>query len=96
MYLNFEQIATTATVKTVDDLTIPARATHAELQASGQNASYMCDVGSPNPTQTRGMFLLTTSDPKLFLIEDIRRLRFVRAAGSDGMLNVHYLGGRDV
>lgn len=101
-YLSYEQIATTAAIKTVSDLTVPVKATHVELQASGQHCSYTMD-GSTNPTQTKGMFLLTTQEPKLFLIKDIRNIRFIRGgkssphdASGDGLLNIHYYGGRDV
>jgi hypothetical protein len=94
-YLGFEQLVSAAAVKDVDDLTIPANATYAEIQASGQNASYTCD-DSTDPTQTAGMVFLTTHAPKAFGIDDVRRIRFVRAAGSDGNLNFHYFGGRDV
>jgi len=95
MYLSFEQVVATDEVKSILHLTIPARATHAELQASAQNVSYTMD-NATNPTQTVGMFFLTTAEPKLFLIEDVRRIRFVRGAGSNGALNLHYLAGRDV
>lgn len=91
MYLSYQQVAATASEKDVDDLTIPDTTTHVELQASSQHVSYTMD-NSTTPTQTAGMFLLTTSDPKLFLIEDVRRIKFVRGAGSDGNLNLHYLG----
>jgi hypothetical protein len=89
MFLSFEQVAATASVKTVSALTVPAGAAHVEIQATVQNVSYTMD-DSTDPTQTAGMFLLTTHGPKLFHAEDVRRIRFVRAAGSDGALNLHY------
>jgi len=95
MYLSFEQIAVTSSVKTSADLTIPANATHAELQAVTQNVSYVMD-NTTTPTQTSGMMFVTTNEPKLFVIDDILRIRFVRGAASDGALSVHYLAGRDV
>lgn len=94
-YLLHEQIAATSSVKDVDALNIPANATHAELQADTQDVRYTMD-DTNNPTQTAGMILVTTSEPKLFLIEDVKRIRFVRGAGSDGNLNFHYIAGRDV
>lgn len=95
MYLGFEQVAATNAVKTVSDLTIPASVTMAELQASGQDVRYTMD-NTTNPTQTSGMVLLTTSEPKLFLVQDIRRIQFIRGAGIDGNLNIHYAAGRDI
>lgn len=93
MYLSFQQVTATASVKTVANLTVPPAATHAELQASGQDVRYTMDDAT-DPTQTSGMVLATTHEPKTFLIEDVRRVRFVRGAGSDGALNVHFLAGR--
>lgn len=111
MYTAFIQVSATATVKTWADveaallaadasgslLAKARRATSVELQASAQNVSYRCDntVGGI-PTQTIGMMLLTTSPPKEHLAEDARNIKFCRAAGSDGALNFHFLGGRDV
>jgi hypothetical protein len=95
MYVGYEQVTATAATKTVNDLTVPSNATHAELQADTQNVRYTMD-NSSGPSQTVGMVLVTTHAPKLFLIEDIRRIRFQRGAGSDGVLNVHYISGRNV
>jgi len=95
MYLSHEQVAATAAVKDVDDLTVPAKATHAELQADTSDIRYTMD-NATDPTQTSGMILLTTEDPMLFLIEDINRIRFTRGSGSNGNLNVHYVAGRDI
>lgn len=95
MFLSYQQVAATAAVKTVADLTVPAKATHVELQATTQPICFTMD-NVTNPTQTSGMVLLTTEGPRLFLIEDLRRIRFCRGAGSDGNLNLHYLAGRDI
>lgn len=95
MYLSHQQVAATASVKDVDDLTVPAKATHAELQADTSDIRYTMD-NATDPTQTSGMILLTTEDPMLFLIEDIKRIRFTRGSGSNGNLNVHYVAGRDI
>ena len=94
-YLYVEQVAATASVKDVDDLNIPNNATWAELQADTQDVRYTMD-GATNPTQTSGMVLLTTEDPSFFLIEDVKQIKFVRGAGSNGNLNLSYGAGRDV
>jgi len=95
MFLSYEQIQVSNTVLDVDDLNVPAKATHAMLQADTQPVRYTMD-GLTEPYQTTGMVLLTTSPPELFLIEDLRRIKFKRGAASDGRLNIHYVGGRDI
>ena len=96
MYLSYEQVDA-ATVKTVSALTIPAEATHAELQASGGDISYTMDGETDNPGSGRGMIMHSDADPKLFLIEDVRNIRFVRGNGvADANLNIHYVGGRSI
>ena len=92
MFLLYEQEAATAVVKTAANLAVPVAATHVELQASANHVSYTMDA-TTNPTQTAGMFLLTTERPQMFLAEDVRRIRFVRGAAGDGALNCHYYSG---
>ncbi len=95
VYLSFEQVLVTTNVRDVNNLTVPGNATWAELQAVDNHVRYTMD-NSSDPTAGSGMLLLTTSDPKLFLIEDIRRIKFISGAGADAELNVHYGSGRDV
>ncbi len=96
MYLSYQRIDATATVKTVSDLTIPVGATHAELMSDGAAVLYTMDNATdPSTALPRGMILRTTDPPKTFVIDDIRRIRFVGTAGTSG-LNVHYFGGRDI
>ena len=94
-FLGYEQIEATAVVQTSSVLTVPQGTTHAELQASGQNVRYIMD-GAQNPSVGVGMLLLTTDGPKNFEIGDIHNIRFVRGAGTNGYLNIHYYGGRSV
>ena len=94
MYLSYQQVAATAVLKGVAELTVPAKATLVEIQADTQNVRYTMD-GS-NPTQTVGMLFLTTEPPRQFTIDDLNRIRFIRGSGSDGNLNFHYLSGRDI
>lgn len=95
MYLSHEQVSATASVKTASALTIPAKATHAELQADTSDIRYTMD-NTTDPTVSSGMVLLTTEDPALFLIEDVYRIRFIRGSGTNGNLNIHYIAGRDI
>lgn len=95
MYLSYQQAVVDTFHKTVADLTVPAKATHVELQADTQHVRYTMD-DSTVPTISSGMLLLTTEPPKLFLIEDLRRIKFISAAVTNGKLNCHYLGGRDI
>lgn len=94
-YLSYEQLAVSNSVLNSSSLTIPAKATQAELQADSNHVRYTMD-GTTNPTTTSGMLLLTTSDPKLFLIQDVRNIRVIRDGAVDAKLNVHYLAGRNV
>ncbi len=92
-YLSHERIIATGAVKNDTAFNIPDIATHVELQALVQPVNYTMD-GSSNPNATTdGMSLLITEPPKLFLIQDLKNIRFTRGAGSDGNLNLHYIGG---
>lgn len=95
MYIGFQQVASGASVKTVSDLTVPAKATHVEIQADTQAVRYTMD-NSTDPTSSVGMLFLTTEGPKSFLIDDLRRIRFIQGGGGAGNLNFHYFAGRDV
>ncbi len=95
MYLSYEQVAATNVVKTAAALTIPANATMVELQSDTQDVRYTMD-NTTDPTQTSGMILLVSLPENTFLIEDLKRIRFVRGAGTDANLNIHYAAGRDV
>ena len=95
MYIGFKSVASSSAVKTAADLaTIPAKATSVELQAVTNHISLTMD-NATDPTATAGMLLLTTSPPKEFLIEDLLRIRFIQVTGA-GVLNCHFLAGRDV
>lgn len=94
MYLGYNQIAVSIAVLTESDLTIPAGATGAILQAETNNIRYTMD--GTIPTTTKGMLLITTLPPEEFLIEDIRRIKFIQVAAGAGVLNIHYFGGRDI
>jgi len=94
-YLGYEQISVSNSVLDIDDLTVTAHSTQAELQADTANVRYTMD-GATDPTTSSGMLLLTTSDPKTFLIQDVFNIRFIRDGGSDAKLNIHYFAGRDI
>lgn len=96
MYLLYEQEATTNTAKTVSDLAPPAKATGVEIQADTQNCRYTMDNTTAPVTGSVGMIFRTTDPPKQFLIDDLRRIKFIRDAGSNGNLNFHYFAGRDI
>ena len=94
MYLRCERVTAVAQEKSVLALNPPDNATHVEIQADTQNVRYTMD-GSIT-SATLGMLFVASAVPKLFLIEDLKQIRFRRATGSDGALNFHYLAGRDV
>lgn len=95
MFIGFEQVAVSTSVLDVNDLTIPANATSALLQADTSSIRFTMD-GSTNPSTTSGMLLINGAQPKEFLINDIRNIKFRRDGSTDGNLNVHYAAGRDV
>ncbi len=95
-YISHESVIAAVGVKTVAALTIPANATHAELQATVANVNYTMDGTSAPTATTVGMVLLAAEQPKLFLVEDLRNIIFIRGSGADGNLNIHYIAGRDV
>jgi hypothetical protein len=95
VYLSYEQVAVDGTVKDVSDLTIPANATHAELQVDTQNMRYTLD-GTIVPTGVVGFVMLTTEPPLLFLVEDLRNIQFTQTAAGAANLNIHYVAGRDI
>jgi len=96
-YLKYEQIVVNADVKTVDDLTFPDSDTSgtagAELQADTRPVRYTMD-GAGVPAQGVGMVLAVADPPKYFTNDDLRTIKFTRGAGTNGNLNVHYVGGR--
>lgn len=94
MYINFEQVAISNAVKTLADLTVPANATKAELMGTTAIRYTMDNVIAP--TTSKGMILRATDPPKTFLIEDVKRIKFIRNAAADTTLEIHYFGGRDV
>jgi hypothetical protein len=94
-FVGYEQVTTTVAVKTAAALTIPANAHGAELQVDTQPMCYTMD-GATDPATGAGMVMAVADPPKYFNIDDIRNLRFIRNAGGDGNLNLHYSAGRDV
>lgn len=95
MYIGFQSVASDGSVKTVSSFTVPAKATHVEIQAVTQGISYTMD-NATSPTATAGMQFLTTEGPKSFSVEDFNRIKFTQGSGGAGVLNVHFFVGRDV
>ena len=89
-YIGFETEASTNASKTVADLAPPAQATHCELQASVQPITYRCDgIAAASGV---GMTLNVADLPKLFLIEQLQDISFIRFATDNGVLGIHYIG----
>ena len=93
MFGYFQRVAISNAVKTKADLSIPPTATHAELQAesSAITDGIRYTMDGTEPTTTLGMILPSSADPKLFLIEDIQRIKFIRRGANDTALLVHYV-----
>ncbi len=86
----YQQVSATSSVKTAAAFTIPADCYFVEITADTQEVRYTMD-NATSPTQTSGMRFLVGGRSKTFSIEDFIRIKFVRGAGSDGVLNVHFL-----
>lgn len=95
MFIGFEQVVATNVVKDVNDLTVVGNATHVEIQADTADINYTMD-NAISPTTTSGMTLRTSAPPKSVLIEDLRRIKFIRSGGANGNLNIHYFTGGNV
>ncbi len=96
MFIGYEQqVSDVATVKSRGNLTIPANATGAEIQADTNSIRYTMD-NSTDPTSTVGMVFVAGDSPKFFMIDDVIRLRFIAGSGGIGNLNIHYSNGRNV
>lgn len=96
MFIGFEQIAVTdsTTLHLASELTIPAQATAAQIQAGAGDVHYTLDGTAP--TATSGMVLETGNNPMEFLIEDIRNIQFIGASGAaSSHLKVNYFAGRE-
>jgi hypothetical protein len=97
MYISYENLEATTIVQDVTALDVPVDATHAEIQAEVQNVRYTMD-NLTNPSNHSGMILLTTEPPRLFDIEDVKRIKFISDdVATSGRLNIHYYqAGRDI
>ena len=93
-FVGYEQVAISNAVKTVSDLTIPAKAQWAVIQADDNHIRYTLDGTAP--TTTSGMKLLTTSDGTNVDVSDLLKIKFIRDASTDAVLLIHYSAGRDV
>ena len=93
MISGYRQYAVESVVKTLDPSAFPAEANGgAMLQAESQNIRYTMD--GTTPTTTYGMRLIAGLAPEEFLIDDVKRMKYVLEAGLTGKLNVHFFGGR--
>lgn len=98
MFLKYQQVDVTTAVKTFADLPSPLPPygmSGAMLQAETQNVRYTCDNGT-NPTSSVGMLLITGLAATEFTFDDMKRIRFILAAGASGKLHIHWFGGREV
>lgn len=91
MFRAFQRVAVSSVVKTVADLTIPNGATRAHLQSEATSGIRYTMDGVTDPTTTSGMILRSVSDPLDFLIDDVRKIRFVRDGAADTALLIHYV-----
>ena len=94
MFIRYEQIEVTDNVQTQTALLVPGRATHAQLQAQGGNIRYTMD-NATTPTGDVGMLLIANTVYE-FLVEDVKRIRFIRDTVATIYLGIHYSAGRNI
>lgn len=91
MYLHYQQVDCTLVVQTASSFSVPAEATHVELQAiDTADVNYTMD-NTTDPGASRGMILRATDPPKLFEIADFKRIKFCAEAGT-ASLHAHFIG----
>lgn len=79
--------------KASSHFSIPQIATHAMLQAETGTIRYTMDDVT-QPSVSVGM-RLPPGKPVLFLIENIKRMRFCNESALAGKLHIHYLAPRE-
>lgn len=97
MFLGYQQFDVLSEVRTYANLTVPSKHLGGVmLQAETGNVRYTMD-DTTDPTNSTGMLLIAGNPPEQFLMDDLKRIRFIRSAGSaTAKLNIHYFGGRDI
>lgn len=92
--ISFQQVVADNSVKTKNNLAIPARATHAELQAdhvtNATGIRYTLDGTAP--TVSKGMVLVPDNAPTTVLIEDLINIKFIRDGSTNDTLLIQYYG----
>jgi hypothetical protein len=104
VHLLYTSIDVSNAVVTVPDARIPDNATHVHLQADVNDIRYTMD-DQTDPSTSSGMILHADhaggvsgvgTPPITFLIEDLKRGRFIRDGANDSVLHLHFFAGRDV
>jgi len=93
MFIGFEEVVVDFTVVAGSSLTIPAKATHADLTASSDMV-YTCD--GTNPSVTKGMTQLSYFKRKRFEIQDLKNIKMIKAGVAAARVGIHYVAGRDI
>lgn len=93
MFIGFNSVVVGTSVLGSSDIEVPATATHAELQADRASSAtgVRYTMNGTDPTTTSGMCFLPAHEPKLFLIADLKRMRFVQDGTVSTRLNIHYI-----
>jgi hypothetical protein len=95
-FVAHRQVAVTNVELSANALNVPVACRmggYVMLQAETQNVRYTMD-GETHPSQSVGMILVAGNAPEMFTMEDFLRIRFIRGAGSDAVLNAHFGASR--
>ena len=97
-FIGYERITVSSTPLSRSSLTVPSGTVRVAVQADTQNVRYVMapedTEPSISPGQSNGMVFVAGLAPEEFNWEDFQHISFVRGAGSDGFLNVHYYTAR--
>lgn len=98
MILDYIQDSVSSSVRTISDVTSDylGKATHVILQCDPAGTiRYTVSQVTDTPSATNGMRLLAGDRPEMFLMEDFRKMKWIRES-ADTKLNISLIGGRDV
>lgn len=95
-YVKYESVQASDAPKGAEEFSIPEtqNVTRVALQATENNVRYTMSDSAEDPTPSSGMLLVADTKPEDFLLEDLKRIRFVSESGTPGVLNIHYYASR--
>lgn len=75
MFLLYSKEDVSSVVKTASEFDLPSSASHVAIQATGDIIRYTLDAATPSAS--KGLRLLVGKKPRIVLIDDFARIKFV-------------------